>query len=49
LIQNNQHLVRFLQQQVILAANSRPALNDVTYSELQIITEKVAAICPVIK
>ncbi|CAB3994015.1 pantothenate kinase 4-like [Paramuricea clavata] len=34
---------------VILAANSRPALNDVTYSELQIITEKVAAICPVIK
>ncbi|XP_046852774.1 4'-phosphopantetheine phosphatase-like isoform X2 [Xenia sp. Carnegie-2017] len=34
---------------VILAANSLPALNDVTYGELQIITEKVAAICPDIK
>ncbi|XP_028401934.1 pantothenate kinase 4-like [Dendronephthya gigantea] len=34
---------------VILAANSRPALNDVTYGELQIITEKVAAINPVIR
>lgn len=30
--------------QVILCANSRPALNDVTYNELTVLTKRVAAI-----
>lgn len=38
-----------LSYQVVLAANSHPALNDVTYSELLIIADKVAAICPMMK
>ncbi|KAG2459263.1 PANK4 kinase, partial [Polypterus senegalus] len=33
---------------VILASNSGPALNDVTYSELQILTERIAAMDSVI-
>lgn len=28
----------------MLCANSRPALNDVTYNELSVLTKKVAAI-----
>lgn len=35
--------------QVMLCANSRPALNDVTYNELTLVAKKVADICPVIK
>ena len=34
--------------QVILCANSRPALNDVTYKELTIVVKRVCQICPVI-
>uniref|UniRef100_A0A672RTA1 4'-phosphopantetheine phosphatase n=1 Tax=Sinocyclocheilus grahami TaxID=75366 RepID=A0A672RTA1_SINGR len=34
--------------EVVLASNSGPALNDVTNSELQILTEKIAAMDPVI-
>jgi hypothetical protein len=34
--------------QVILCANSAPALNDVTYSELQSLLRQVANICPII-
>lgn len=34
--------------QVILACNSGPALNDVTYSESLIVTERIAAMDPVI-
>ena len=30
---------------MILCANSRPALNDVTYNELTILTKRVAAMC----
>ncbi|GLG95538.1 Pantothenate kinase 4 [Gryllus bimaculatus] len=33
--------------QVILCANSAPALNDVTYSELQVLLKQVAGICGV--
>ncbi|KAK7489322.1 hypothetical protein BaRGS_00019430 [Batillaria attramentaria] len=32
--------------QVILCANSRPTLNDVTYSELVILVKRVAELCP---
>ena len=32
--------------QVILCANSRPTLNDVTYNELTILVKRVAEICP---
>ena len=32
-----------------MAANSYPALNDVMYSELVILTEKVADLCPEIR
>ena len=32
---------------MILCANSRPALNDVTYNELTILTKRVAALCSV--
>ncbi|XP_037535594.1 4'-phosphopantetheine phosphatase isoform X2 [Nematolebias whitei] len=35
--------------EVVLASNSGPALNDVTNSELQILTEKIAAMDPVIQ
>ena len=35
--------------QVVLASNSGPALNDVTNSELQILTESIAAMDPVIQ
>uniref|UniRef100_A0A8C2GKU3 4'-phosphopantetheine phosphatase n=1 Tax=Cyprinus carpio TaxID=7962 RepID=A0A8C2GKU3_CYPCA len=34
--------------EVVLASNSGPALNDVTNSELQILTERIAAMDPVI-
>lgn len=40
---------RFLVSQVVLASNSGPALNDVTNSELQIVTERIAAMDPVIQ
>lgn len=33
---------------VILCANSAPALNDVTHSELVALLRKVAAICPIV-
>ena len=33
---------------MILCANSRPALNDVTYKELTIVVKRVCQICPVI-
>jgi len=33
---------------LILCANSAPALNDVTHSELLVLLRKVAAICPII-
>lgn len=33
---------------VILCANSAPALNDVTHSELIVLLRQVAAICPII-
>jgi len=32
-----------------MAANSYPALNDVMYSELVILTESVADLCPEIR
>ncbi|CAG0878879.1 unnamed protein product [Darwinula stevensoni] len=35
--------------QVLLCANSAPALNDVTYRELKVLMEDVAKVCPVIK
>lgn len=35
--------------QVILACNSGPALNDVTYSELLIVAERIAAMDPVVQ
>ncbi|XP_078695396.1 4'-phosphopantetheine phosphatase-like isoform X1 [Branchiostoma floridae x Branchiostoma belcheri] len=35
--------------QVILCANSKPALNDVTYGELKILAKKVAELCPTIR
>ncbi|KAK7089960.1 4'-phosphopantetheine phosphatase-like [Littorina saxatilis] len=35
--------------QVILCANSRPTLNDVTYSELVFLVKRVADLCPQIK
>ena len=31
-----------------MCANSRPALNDVTYNELTIMTKRIAAVCDVI-
>ncbi|XP_065055956.1 4'-phosphopantetheine phosphatase-like [Rhopilema esculentum] len=34
---------------VILAANSYPAINDVIFSELLIVSERIAEICPVIR
>lgn len=34
---------------MILCANSRPALNDVTYKELNIVVKRVCQICTVIK
>ena len=34
----------YLSIQVILCANSRPALNDITYNELTVLTKRVAAI-----
>lgn len=33
---------------LILCANSAPALNDVTHSELLVLLRKVAVICPII-
>lgn len=33
---------------IILCANSAPALNDVTHSELIVLLRQVAAICPII-
>ncbi|XP_033759357.1 4'-phosphopantetheine phosphatase-like isoform X1 [Pecten maximus] len=33
---------------VILCANSRPTLNDVTYNELTILVKRVSEICPII-
>lgn len=33
---------------IILCANSAPALNDVTHSELIVLLRHVAAICPII-
>lgn len=33
---------------VILCANSAPALNDVTHSELVVLLRQAAAICPII-
>ena len=35
--------------QVILAANSYPAINDVIHSELVILGDRVAEICPTIR
>lgn len=35
--------------QVILACNSGPALNDVTYSESLIVAERIASMDPVIQ
>lgn len=35
--------------EVVLASNSSPALNDVTNNELQILTERIAAMDPVIQ
>lgn len=35
--------------QVILACNSGPALNDVTYNESLIVAERIAAMDPVIQ
>ena len=35
--------------QVILACNSGPALNDVTYSESLIVAERIAAMDPVVR
>lgn len=35
--------------QVILACNSGPALNDVTYSESLIVAERIAAMDPIIQ
>lgn len=32
----------------MLCANSKPALNDVTYSELVLLVERAAAVCPVL-
>jgi len=34
---------------VILCANSRPALNDVTFNELELLAERISTICPLIK
>jgi len=34
---------------VILAANSYPAINDVIFSELQIVSERIAEVCPIIR
>ena len=33
---------------MILCANSRPVLNDVTYNELTILTKRVASMCDII-
>jgi len=33
---------------VILCANTRPALNDVTCSELEILAKRVSTICPIV-
>lgn len=33
---------------IILCANSAPALNDVTHSELVVLLRQTAAICPII-
>ena len=41
--------VRALSSQVVLASNSSPALNDVTNGELQILTETIAAMDPIIQ
>lgn len=35
--------------QIILCANSAPALNDVTYTELTILLKKVSGICSIIE
>lgn len=35
--------------QVILACNSGPALNDVTYSESLIVADRIAAMDPVVQ
>lgn len=35
--------------QVILACNSGPALNDVTYSESLIVAERIAAMDPIVQ
>ena len=37
-----------IHKQVILCANSRPALNDVVYNELTVLTKRVAAVSEVI-
>lgn len=33
---------------MILCANSKPALNDVTYSELVLLLDKASSLCPVL-
>ena len=35
--------------EVVLCANSLPAINDITASELRTLTEQVAELCPIIK
>lgn len=35
--------------EVVMCANSQPAINDVTAPELRAVLEQVAAVCPVIK
>lgn len=42
------HADRLVFSQVMLCANSKPALNDVTYSELVLLVERAAAVCPVL-
>ena len=34
--------------QVMLCANSKPALNDVTYSELVLLLEQASLVCPIL-
>uniref|UniRef100_A0A915ITW2 4'-phosphopantetheine phosphatase n=1 Tax=Romanomermis culicivorax TaxID=13658 RepID=A0A915ITW2_ROMCU len=42
-------LKRGTKARVILCANSRPALNDVTFNELDAVTGRIATMCPIIK
>lgn len=41
-------LIAFLHFQVVLCANSKPALNDVTAEELIMLMKQVATVCPII-